>query len=116
MRLRVTPKDGDIEKLKGALVQFAEMSDKAYKKTAETWQKRLKRVPTIRGGQAQFPELHFDWLYDENDDKSLIYFVSAPTPTAWKFFKMPQKKMEKELKGYLKDIHGIEAKLKFIGD
>jgi hypothetical protein len=112
----VTPKDGDLKRLEEALGAFAKMSDEAYKKTARTWEKRLKRMPTIKGGTPQFPELHFDWLLDEKSDKSRIFFISAKTPSAWKFFGLGKRKMEKELKNYLKDIQKIDVDCKFIGD
>ena len=111
MRLRVT---GDIKLLEPALEAFAKLSDETYKKTAVKWEKRLKSIPTIRGGTPQFPTLHFDALPDT--DKSMIFFVSSKTPMARKFFGRPKRRMEKDLRGYLKDIHKIEAEVEYIGD
>ena len=115
MRLRVTPKDGDVQRLEKGLDEFAKMSDETYKRTAITWEKRLKKMPTVRGGTPEFPKLHFDWLEDDKKE-SRIFFISAPTPSAWKFFGLGKRKMEKELKYYLRDIHGIETDIKFMGD
>jgi len=90
MRLKVTPKNADVGRLENALDEFAKLSDETYKKTAEKWQGRLGYMP-LSGGTAKFPELAFAWLLDEHDDKSRVFFISAPTPTMWRFFKLPKK-------------------------
>lgn len=115
MRLKITPEVKDMGKLEKALDEFAKMSDETYRKTAEKWETRIGNIP-LRGGKTHFPPLAFDWLLDENDKDSRIFFVSAATPLVWKFFKLPQKKMEKELAAYLKDVHGIKATVKYTGD
>jgi hypothetical protein len=116
MRLKVTPENCEPKKLENALDEFARMSDDTYRKTAAKWQKRADSISVLGSPAGKFPDLAFEWLLDESDKNSRIFFVSAKTPTLWKFFKLPQKKMESELKAYLLDVHKIRASVKYQGD
>ena len=115
MRIEVT---GDKEKIRPALDKFAEECQKGYEKTKEVWDKRLnyiKKANPWNVGKVEVPEMVFTVLDTEDDDK-LIFFHSMPTPMLSRLLRFPIRKMEKNIEGYCKNIHGVNCKAKHCGD
>lgn len=115
MRLEVK---GDKAKIKPILEEFARGLEVGFVETKDKWDRRLKTLSNINpfsAGSVEIPDITFTVLDTDEPDK-LIFFHSAPTPLLHKVLKLPIRKMEKMLKGYIKDLKGIDCEVHYLGD
>ena len=107
---------GNKEQMKPALEKFCIELEQEFQRTKETWDKRLKRASKINilggGFTPEIPEMAFAVL-DTDEPNKLIFFHSAATNILHRILKIPIKRMEKMIEGYLR-TQDVDAKAKWI--
>jgi hypothetical protein len=107
---------GEKKVIQPALEQFCKELDEQFAKEKIKWDKRLKMIshinPLSASYSAEIPDMAF-FVLDTDEPDKLVFFHSAPTPILHRVLRMPIRRMEKMLEGYLR-TKGIESKAKWL--